>query len=138
MALRPIVRRGPHLLGGRLGMPPSTVHAVLVAMAVAPVPPGPGDRRPDPLRTRPPGRAHPHRRQEDGPSPRRRWLARPRPRARPAQTGPGYDYVHVAIDDHSRVASVRGPPDERGNTCARFLADALAFFAAHGVTVERV
>jgi len=50
----------------------------------------------------------------------------------------GYDYIHVAVDDHSRVAFVRSLSDEKGPTCAQFLADAAAFFAAHGVTIERV
>ena len=59
--------------------------------------------------------------------------------ARPAmKRGRGYDYVHVAIDDHSRVAFVQVHNDERGTTCARFITDAFAFFAAHGVVVERV
>lgn len=50
----------------------------------------------------------------------------------------GFDYLHVAVDDHSRVAFVEALPDERGPTCARFLADAAAFFATHGVAIERV
>jgi hypothetical protein len=50
----------------------------------------------------------------------------------------GYDYLHVAVDDHSRVAFVRSLPNEKGPTCARFVADAAAFFAGHGVTIERV
>jgi transposase InsO family protein len=50
----------------------------------------------------------------------------------------GYDYLHVAIDDHSRVAFVRALSDERAPTCAQFVRDAAAFFATHGVTIERV
>jgi len=50
----------------------------------------------------------------------------------------GYDYLHVAIDDHSRVAFVQSLPDEKGPTCAQFVADATAFFAEHGVRIERV
>jgi transposase InsO family protein len=50
----------------------------------------------------------------------------------------GYDYLHVAVDDHSRVAFVQVHPDERGPTAARFLLDAAAFFAEHGVRIERV
>lgn len=50
----------------------------------------------------------------------------------------GYDYLHVAIDDMSRVAYVAPFGDERGTTCARFLLDAAAFFASHGVRIERV
>lgn len=50
----------------------------------------------------------------------------------------GFDYLHVAVDDHSRVAFVQARPDERGPTCAAFLADAVAFFAREGVVIERV
>jgi transposase InsO family protein len=52
--------------------------------------------------------------------------------------GNGYDYLHVAVDDMSRVAFVSPFADERGTTCARFLLDAAAFFASHGVRIERV
>jgi transposase InsO family protein len=50
----------------------------------------------------------------------------------------GYDYLHVAIDDATRVAFVRALGDERGPTCAAFLADAARFFGGLGITVERV
>jgi transposase InsO family protein len=50
----------------------------------------------------------------------------------------GYDYVHAAIDDASRVAYVDVFADERGPTCAAFLRDAAAWFARQGVRVERV
>jgi site-specific DNA-cytosine methylase len=50
--------------------------------------------------------------------------------------GGGYDYLHAAVDDHSRVAYVEVHPDERGETCAGFLARAAGFFAEHGVRVE--
>jgi len=50
----------------------------------------------------------------------------------------GYDYLHVAIDDASRVAFVGVHRDERAATTVRFMRDAVAFFADHGVRVERV
>jgi transposase InsO family protein len=50
----------------------------------------------------------------------------------------GFDYVHVAIDDHSRLAYVEVLPDERVNACAGFLIRAVAWFAARGVTIARV
>jgi transposase InsO family protein len=51
----------------------------------------------------------------------------------------GYDYVHSAIDDHSRLAYSEIHPDERGETCAGFLARAAQFFASHGIPrIERV
>lgn len=50
----------------------------------------------------------------------------------------GYDYVHTAIDDHSRVAYVEIHGDERGSTAAGFLDRAVTFYAALGVHVDRV
>jgi transposase InsO family protein len=50
----------------------------------------------------------------------------------------GFDYLHVAVDDHSRLAFVRVLPDEKGPTCAAFLADAAQFFAGHGITIRQV
>src|SRR5690606_31378649 len=50
----------------------------------------------------------------------------------------GFDYVHVAVDDHSRVAFAQILPDEKGTTCAAFLLAAAEFFADHGVTISRV
>lgn len=50
----------------------------------------------------------------------------------------GFDYIHVAVDDHSRVAFAQILPDETGPTCAKFLLDAAAFFADHGVTITQV
>lgn len=55
-----------------------------------------------------------------------------------ANTGAGWEYVHVAIDDTSRVAYVEVLDDETGLTCVAFLRRAIAWFAAHGVVVERV
>ena len=51
----------------------------------------------------------------------------------------GYDYVHSLVDDHSRLAYSEILSDEKGTTCAAFLARAAAYFAAHGITrIERV
>ena len=52
--------------------------------------------------------------------------------------GAGYEYVHVAIDDHSRVAYVEVLPDQRGTTTAQFLRRTLRWFAQRGVRVRRV
>src|SRR5690606_2860641 len=46
--------------------------------------------------------------------------------------------VHVAIDDHSRLAYARVLPDEKGATCASFLSDAAAFFRTHGIRIREV
>ncbi len=56
----------------------------------------------------------------------------------PKGRGAGYDYLHVAIDDHSRYAYVEALTDERGHTCAGFVLRAAAHFASIGVDVERV
>ena len=50
----------------------------------------------------------------------------------------GWEYCHVAIDDASRLAYVEILDDERGATCVAFLRRAIAWFAAHGITVQRV
>ena len=50
----------------------------------------------------------------------------------------GYDFLHVAIDDRSRVAFVRAFSDEKGPTCAAFLSEAARFFGAHGVAIKEV
>jgi transposase InsO family protein len=52
--------------------------------------------------------------------------------------GIGWDYVHVAIDDHTRLAYAEVLPDERTTTCAGFLTRAAAWFAARGVSIARV
>ncbi|BBC64117.1 IS481 family transposase [Mycobacterium marinum] len=50
----------------------------------------------------------------------------------------GYDYVHTAIDDYTRLAYSEVLPDEKDPTCAGFLHRALAWFAAHSVRVRRL
>jgi transposase InsO family protein len=52
--------------------------------------------------------------------------------------GVGWEYLHLAIDDHSRVAYSEILPDEKRRSCLRFLFNALRFFRAHGVKVYRV
>ena len=51
----------------------------------------------------------------------------------------GYDYVHRAIDDHTRLAYAEIHPDETATTCADFLRAAASWFADHGIArIERV
>jgi transposase InsO family protein len=50
----------------------------------------------------------------------------------------GWEYVHVAIDDYSRLAYAEVLPDERATTAVGFLRRALAHFARYGITVERL
>ncbi|WP_459806075.1 IS481 family transposase [Herbidospora sp. RD11066] len=53
--------------------------------------------------------------------------------------GIGYDYVHTAIDDHSRLAYAEILTDETGTTSAAFLHRAAAFFHSQGITrIHRV
>lgn len=52
--------------------------------------------------------------------------------------GAGWEYAHVAVDDHSRVAYAEVFEAEDQYTCTKFLAHAAAFFARHGVTIRRV
>ena len=66
------------------------------------------------------------------------WKAYGRAQRPPGKPGPGYDYVHAAVDDYTRLAYAEILPDEKGTSCAGFLRRAAAFFAAHGVTVREV
>jgi hypothetical protein len=50
----------------------------------------------------------------------------------------GWEFVHVAIDDHSRLAYAEVLPDEKAASAVGFLRRALGFFARYGVRVERV
>jgi transposase InsO family protein len=54
------------------------------------------------------------------------------------RTTVGYEYVHIAIDDYSRLAYAEVLTDEKAATAAAFLARAVAFYQRHGITVERV
>jgi transposase InsO family protein len=62
---------------------------------------------------------------------RRGYLAR-------ARTRHGYDRIHIALDDRSRVAYIEVHDDELLETARGFTTRAIAYFAALGVTVERV
>jgi transposase InsO family protein len=50
----------------------------------------------------------------------------------------GWESVHVCVDDHSRLAYAEVLTDEKAISAAGFLRRAVAFFATHGVKVERV
>jgi transposase InsO family protein len=51
----------------------------------------------------------------------------------------GFDFIHVAVDDYSRVVYAEVLPDEKVATCAAFLHRAVQWFREqHGVTVRRV
>ena len=52
--------------------------------------------------------------------------------------GIGWEYLHLAVDDHSRLAYSAIYPDETRASCLAFLFNALRFFRRHGIGVERV
>lgn len=52
--------------------------------------------------------------------------------------GIGWEFAHVCIDDHSRLAYVEVLPDERKESAVAFLKRALAWFAGNGVKVQRI
>lgn len=67
------------------------------------------------------------------------WRVHGRAIPRDRTNGPGFDYVHSLVDDHSRLAYSEILPDEKGPTCAAFLDRAIAYFAGHGITrIERL
>jgi transposase InsO family protein len=151
-------RLGPLQIGGRLGLPASTVHAVLVRCRINRL------HRIDRVTGEPlrryehdhPGsmihvdghlvRKHPRRRglalRRQGPG---ATATRPPPSPAPALRAarrrgplPGTAYVHTVIDDHCRVAYAEIHADEKATTAAGVLRNANASFAQRGVLVERV
>jgi transposase InsO family protein len=50
----------------------------------------------------------------------------------------GYDYLHVAIDDHTRLAYVEVLPDERAPSCGGFMQRAGNWFASQGIAIGSV
>ena len=50
----------------------------------------------------------------------------------------GWEFVHIAIDDCTRLAYVEVLTDEKATTAIAFLARAVAFYRRHGITVERL
>jgi transposase InsO family protein len=50
----------------------------------------------------------------------------------------GWEFVHVCVDDATRLAYVEVLADEKATTAIGFLHRAKAFYASHGITVERV
>jgi transposase InsO family protein len=144
--LRTTLKRGPRRLAGLLGLPASTVHAILTRhglhrLAWLDRPTGTPIRRYE--RDRPGELVHVDvkkiGRLRDGGGWRfhgRDSLERRRARA---GTRVGYEYVHAAIDDHTRLAYAEIHPDETTATCAAFLRRAAAHFAQLGIPrIERV
>jgi transposase InsO family protein len=59
-------------------------------------------------------------------------------RARRRGAPKGWEFVHVCVDDATRLAYVEVLPDEQGITAAGFLRRAARFYAGYGITVQRV
>ena len=150
--LRDRERRGPAWLGAELGVPARTVSRVLVRHGqprLAALDPMTGEvirsskqTAVRDERSRPGELVHMDvkklARIPDGGG----WRAHGRAAgstSRRRTTVVGYDYVHSLVDDHSRLAYSEILPDEKGPTCAAFLARAAAYFATHGIhRIERV
>jgi transposase InsO family protein len=50
----------------------------------------------------------------------------------------GWEYVHVAVDDHSRLAYAEVLPDQKATSAIGFLRRALAFYRRYGIEIERL
>jgi transposase InsO family protein len=58
--------------------------------------------------------------------------------AKEKRSGPGWEFCHSVIDDHSRLVYSELHADERAETVTGFLERALGFFAGHGITAHRL
>ena len=147
--LRRRERRGPDWIGAELGVPARTVSRVLARHGVprlASLDPITGDviRASNVTairyeRERPGELVHMDVKKlgriPDGGG----WRIHGRGTPRDRVNGPGFDYVHSLVDDHSRLAYSEILADEKGTTCAGFLGRAMDYFAAHGITgIERL
>ncbi|MFE9223024.1 IS481 family transposase, partial [Streptomyces lavendulae] len=140
--LRRARKLGPARIGPVLGLPASTVHRILTRhglnrLSFMDRPTGTLIRRYE--REKPGELIHvdvkkPGRIPDGG-----GHKALGRQAGRATRNGMGFDYVHSAVDDHSRLAYSEIHPDEKVATCAGFLTRAAAFFHHHGITrIERV
>jgi len=150
LALRASRKLGPARIGPLVGLAPSTVHAVLTRhgmhrLAWLDRPTGELIRRYE--RARPGELVHVDVKKLGAIREGGGWRAHGRGSAQGnhsrdeqlAGRRVGYDFVHCAIDDHTRLAYAEIHPDETTSTCAGFLRSAAAFFATVGITrIERV
>ena len=141
-ALRTERKLGPARIGPILGLPTSTVHRVLARhglnrLAFLDRPTGQVIRRYE--RARPGELVHVDVKKlgriPDGGG----WRVHGRAACPDRRRTTGYDYIHSAVDDHTRLAYSEVHPDEKAATCAAFLRRAAAFFATCGINrIERV
>ncbi len=134
--LRKTRKLGPARIGPVLGLPASTVHRILIRHSLnrlswAARPTGTLIRRYE--RERPGELIHIDVKKlgriPDGGG--RKSLGRQAGRA--TRSNMGFDYIHSAVDDHSRLACSEIHPDEKVVTCAGFLTRAVAFFHRQGI-----
>ena len=59
-------------------------------------------------------------------------------RQRGRSRGAVWEFLHIAIDDHSRLAFAQLLPDETAKSAVAFLQAALAFLARHGIHAQRI
>lgn len=155
IGLRVSRRLGPARIGFRLGLAPSTVHAVLRRYRCprlahldratgVPVRRYERDRPGElvhvdvkKLGNIPDGGGHRVHGRQAGKHNSQATVT-PAGRNRSYQPILGYGYLHTALDDHSRLAYTEILPDETKDTAAAFLARANAWYAAAGITIERV
>jgi transposase InsO family protein len=69
---------------------------------------------------------------------RRHYTPRLTDRAGKRRGTTGWDYVHIAIDDCTRLAYAEVLSDEKATTAIAFLKRAVAFFSSYGITVQRL
>ncbi len=157
VALRRRRRLGPVEIGDALGMPASTVHAVLVRCRLNRLThldratgeqirryehAQPGDllhMDVKKLGKVPDGGGWRYVGREQGGRNRAATSARTgAPKSKYRQPLIGTCYLHTVIDDHSRVAYVEARDDETGQTATEVLRHAVAWFAERGVNVQRV
>ncbi|MEU5446223.1 IS481 family transposase, partial [Streptomyces griseofuscus] len=140
--LRQDRKLGPARIGPILGLPASTVHRVLTRhglnrLAFLDRPTGQVIRRYE--RSRPGELVHVDVKKlgriPDGGG----WRVHGRAACPDRRRTTGFDYIHSAVDDHSRLAYSEVLSDEKATTCAAFLTRAAAFFATCGIDrIERV
>ena len=130
-------RLGTHQIAWMLGMARSSVCVVCRRLGLGRL--GPVEPRPEPNRYEwpvPGDLLHLDTKKLGRIGPRAGKRFDPTQRGRSRRLG--WTVVHIAIDDHSRLAYVEELPDELGETTAGFLARALTHFASLGITVRRV
>ena len=147
-------RLGPVQIAGRLAMPASTVHAVLVRCRInrlSHIDRATGEpirryEHPHPgslihvdvtkFGNIPDGGGHRYVGRQQGDLNKRATPGLPKGADYQPRTGKAF--AHTVIDDHSRLAYVEICANEKADTAVGVLQRAVAWFAEHGVTVERV